>query len=521
MLEKLKSALINRSKGVAKVLNTPTKQIIAAVFAFVIVGALIGIASFGAGTSATVASGDLQIQPVEVGQLTSSIGATGQVRAGQSATLNWQTTGIVEEVYVTEGQQVVDGEVLAYLEPSSLPQSVINAQSELLDAQDELDAFYDSFTGVSLASAQETLADAQDALDSTGYTFTSLQSPANATDIDQAYADVLLAQQNLDKAQDRYDPYSGKSEDNLTRASLLAALGDAQEAFDSAARTYNGLLNGANSTDLGVAEADYAVALANFTAAQEDYDRLLAGPTSEEIAAAEGLVTAAEANLNQAKIQSPFDGTITSAFSQSGDVVSGQTQAFRVDNLTQLFIDVEVNELDVNKVTVGQDVIISLDAIRNEEFQGEVVSVSLAGDNSSGVVNFEVTIEIFDTDERIKPGMTAAVEILISDETAVLLVPNQAIRLENGVQVVFVIDAQGALQPVTITLGQSSDTYSQVISGNLQQGDMIVLNPIDDNLATEGGAGFGAIRAIGGGGGQGGGGGNFGGDAGPGGGGRQ
>ena len=158
MLEKLKNALAttfsNLGKWLTKVFNTPTKQIIAAVLAFVLVGALIGIASFGGGTSTTVASGDLQVQPVEVGQLTSSIGATGQVRAGQSATLNWQTTGIVEEIYVTEGQQVVDGEILAYLEQSSLPQSVISAQSDLLDAQDELDAFYDSFTGVSLASAQ-------------------------------------------------------------------------------------------------------------------------------------------------------------------------------------------------------------------------------------------------------------------------------------------------------------------------------------------------------------------------------
>lgn len=509
MLAALRALFARLGKWLVKVLNTPAKQIVAGVIGLLLVGALIGVASFGTGGDrGATASGDLQVQPVELGQLTSSIGATGQVRAGQSATLNWGTSGIVENIYVIEGQDVLDGELLATLERNSLPQSVINAQSALLDAQEELDAFYESYEGLALAKAQEAVADAQEGLDSSGYTYTSLQSPAKNTDIDQAYADVLLAQQNLDKAQDKYDPYSGKSADNLTRASLLAALGDAQEAFDSAARTYNGLLSGANSTDLGVAEADYSVAVENLIDAQAEYERLLAGPRSAEIAAAESQVIAAEANLKQSLVESPFDGTVTVVYPQQGDIVSSQVQAFRIDNLSELYVEVEVNELDVNKVELGQTVIITLDAIRNEEFSGEVTSVSLAGDNSSGVVNFAVTIQIFDVDERIKPGMTAAVEILVTGEAAMLLVPNQAIRLENGLQVVYVMTPDGGLRPVSITLGQSSDTLSQVIAGDLQEGDLIVLNPIDENLAGEGGPGFGAFRTTFGGG-QPPGGGNF------------
>jgi len=487
-------------KWLVKVLNTPAKQIAAGVLGLILVGVLIGIASFGTGNTTSAATGDLQVQPVELGRLTSSIGATGQVRAGQSATLNWGTSGIVENIYVIEGQDVLDGQVLATLEQSSLPQSVIQAQSDLLNAQEELDAFYESYEGLALAKAQEAVADAQDALESSDYTYTSLQSPANSTDIDQAYVDVLLAQQDLDRAQENYDPYSGKSADNLTRAALLSGLADAQEAFDSVARIYNALLNGANSTDLGVAEADYSVAVENLIDAQEEYGRLLAGPTGVEIAAAESKLIAAEANLKLSLVESPFDGTVTAVFPQQGDIVSSQVQAFRIDNLSELYVEVEVNELDVNKVELGQNVIISLDAIRNEEFTGEITSVSMAGDGSSGVVNFAVTIQILETDERIKPGMTAAVEILVAEETAMLLVPNQAIRLENGVQVVYVVGSGEALRPVTITLGQSSDTLSQVVEGDLREGDLIVLNPIDENLASEEGTNFGAFRAFGGGG---------------------
>jgi len=484
----------------SKIFNTPIKKIIGSVVGLVLAGALIGGVSFSASQENGDATASLEVQAVEFGQLTSSIGATGQVRAGQSATLSWETSGIVEDIFVIGGQEVSDGEVLASLEQSSLPQNVITAQSDLLSAQENLEDLYESFEGLALAQAQEAVADAQDALDSSDYTYASLQTPANSTDIDEAYVDVLLAQQALDKAQDDYDPYSNKSEDNLTRASLLAALGNAQDDYDSAVRTYNSLINGANSTELSVAEADYSVAAENLLAAQVEYERLLAGPTSAEIAAAEAQVVAAEASMKHALVEAPFDGVITAAYPQEGDVVTSQVEAFRIDNLSELFVDVEVNELDVNQVRVGQSVTITLDAIRNEEFSGEVSSVSLAGDDSSGVVNFAVTIQIFGVDERIKPGMTAAVEIQVSEEAAMLLVPNQAIRLENGLQVVYVMNAEEGLQPVAITLGQSSDSLSQVVSGNLTEGDLIVLNPISENIASEdGGTGLGALRALGGG----------------------
>ena len=119
-------------KRLVKVLNSPVRQIGAAVLCLMLVGGVIGIASLGinGGSSGAAATEDLRVQAVEIGQLSSSIGATGQVRAGQSATLGWQTSGIVEVVNVTEGQEVVDGELLAYLEQGSLPQSVINAQSD-------------------------------------------------------------------------------------------------------------------------------------------------------------------------------------------------------------------------------------------------------------------------------------------------------------------------------------------------------------------------------------------------------
>jgi HlyD family secretion protein len=98
------------------------------------------------------------------------------------------------------------------------------------------------------------------------------------------------------------------------------------------------------------------------------------------------------------------------------------------------------------------------------------------GNIVQGVVEFTVTIALNDADEAVKPGMTAAVNIVVNQLENVLLVPNRAVRVREGQRVVYVMD-NGALQAVEITLGASSETVSEVIDGDLQVGDMVVLNP--------------------------------------------
>ena len=99
-------------------------------------------------------------------------------------------------------------------------------------------------------------------------------------------------------------------------------------------------------------------------------------------------------------------------------------------------MDVEVSEVDINSVSVGQAATLSFDAILNKNYHGEVVEVAKVGNNVGGVVNFTVTVELIDADELVKPGMTAAVNVVIQEETDVLLIPNRAIRLVDAERVV-------------------------------------------------------------------------------------
>jgi HlyD family secretion protein len=191
-------------------------------------------------------------------------------------------------------------------------------------------------------------------------------------------------------------------------------------------------------------------------------------------------VDAAQATLNMARLTAPFAGTVTEAQPLPGDQVSMGTPAFRVDDLSSLLVDVELSEVDINSVTVGQTVTLTFDAILGQEYEGEVVKVAQAGNVVGGVVNFTVTVELTDADELVKPGMTAAVNIVVKEINDAVLVPNRAVRLVDGNRVVFVMGEEGMPEDVEIRLGSSSDTMSVVVGGDLEEGDTIILNPTAD-----------------------------------------
>ena len=484
-----------------------------------------------------------QTQPISRGALTAVVGATGTVRSNQSAWLTWDTSGTVGQVDAFVGMNVTKGDVLASLEQTSLSQSVILAQADLVSAQQSLDALYDTDLQLAQAlqaienaekdlddllnpelqqaKALQAIADAEKAVDAAERTLRSLQTSASQADIDAQKAQVIIAKSALDRAQEKFDPYANKPEDNLIRANLLAQLSAAQDNYDRAVRTLNGMMsNSANSVDLAVAEANLATAQANLAQAQRDYEAikdgpstaevalaeakladaqknytdLLDGPAPNDIAAAEAHIAAAQATLTQIAIRAPFAGEITAVKALPGDQVSPNTQAFRLDDLSRLLVEVEISEVDINQIKIGQEVELTFDAIIGAEYAGTVIAISPVGEETQGVVNFLVTVELLNPDEQVKPGMTAAVSIITSTLENVLVVPSRAVRTVNGELVVYVMK-NGVPTPVVITLGASYESMSEVLSGDVTEGDPLVLNPPSQPLqfgpANDGGGPFG------------------------------
>ncbi len=416
-----------------------------------------------------------QTARVEHGTLTATIGATGSVRARQSATLTWQTSGTVERVNVRVGDRVVAGQVLATLDKASLPQSIILAEADLVAAQRNLDNLLHSKTPP--AQAQLNLAAAQQAVKDAERNYYNVTGKrASRETIENAEAQYTLAMKRVDEAQKIYDQYAHLPDDNPLKAQAYSNLYAAWQARDRALATLNWYLGKPSEMDISKAEAQLALAKAQLEDAQREWERLKDGPDAADIRAAQARVTALEATIHTARLTAPFAGIITIAHPLPGDQVSPGMPAFRIDDLSNLLVDVQVLEVDINTVQVGQPVTLTFDAILHREYQGKVVEVALAGENVQGSVYFNVTVAIEDADTNVKPGMTAAVTIVTRTLEDVLLVPNRAVRLVGGKRVVYVL-RNGVPTPVEITLGATSDSFSEVIDGDLAAGDLIVLNP--------------------------------------------
>ena len=269
-----------------------------------------------------------------------------------------------------------------------------------------------------------------------------------------------------------YDHASGDAGRALALSNLIAA----KQKRDSIQRNLNWYLGTPTELEQAILEADVALAEARLADAQREWDRVKDGPSRADIISAEARITAAEATLELARISAPFSGMITDVSLLPGDQVSPGTPVFRLDDLSHLLVDVDISEVDFNRIAVGQSVSLIFDAILDEEYQGIVVEIGQVGISIQGVVSFDVTVEIVGADQNIRPGMTAAVNIVVQQIDDVLLVPNRAVRVRNGQRVVYLMKA-GSLEIVEVELGATSDQYSQVMDGDIRAGDSIVLNP--------------------------------------------
>ena len=282
-----------------------------------------------------------QTVAAENGSLVASIGATGQVRANQSAVLNWQTTGRVEDLKVKVGDLVDAEQVLASLDQTSLPQNVILAQADLIGAQQALDDLYTNAENAK-SEALSRVSQSADQVRDAQYNLDNLTVPANQKDLEplEAYEQM---NQKLAAARQAFEPYKFTSETDETREQLKDDLDRAQSDFDAAVRRLQYVVA------MDVAEA-------NLENATKDYQTYQQGPDPQDILAVQARLAAAQATLNLAELKAPFGGTITDVIAKPGDQVAPSVTAFRLDDLSRLLLDVDVSEVDINNIQTGQPV---------------------------------------------------------------------------------------------------------------------------------------------------------------------
>ncbi len=249
---------------------------------------------------------------------------------------------------------------------------------------------------------------------------------------------------------------------------------------------------------------DGVVSQADFDTAETKYEQSLAAVKASEGSVAQTLGSYRQAltNLRYSVIKSPVDGIVVSRNVDVGQTVAASFQTptlFTIaQDLTKMQIDTSVDEADIGKVRVGESAVFTVDAYPEMQFRGVVAQVRNAPIITQNVVTYDVVITVENRDLKLKPGMTANVNIEVMRKDEALKLPSAALRFKPKAageeakppavagqrkisrpagQQVYILK-EGKPVPVPVKTGSTDDSYVEVIAGNLRQGEEVIVEQV-------------------------------------------
>jgi HlyD family secretion protein len=464
---------------------------------------------------------DYQIVAAKRDTLMGKIAATGSISPRTQINLNFKGTGRVSEVNVEFGQAVKKGAVLARLSAKELELSLEQAKNALKISQTQYAQTEAGPTAGEIAAAKASLASAKAAyektargpnpediasaragLDSANAALRKLQRGPTAQETTVAKANLEQARIALDQAQAAYDQVSWFGGIGALPQSLN--LQKATISYEAAQANYELATQGATESQVKAAQAqvaqaqsslerllqsptasEMALAESQVTQAQANLDRLTNSPTAEQLAIARGQVRQAEIAVEQAQLTldgaslvAPFDGIVALVNIQRDAFPSAGLPAVVLVDLSEFYVDVSVDEIDVTQINAGQDVILSLDALPGVNINGYVEKVAPTSTNLNGAVSYTVRVTIEKPDARVRAGMTTTVEVITARHENVLTVPNRAISLDRTTGKATVEKLVNGQPVVTeVTVGLRGDSTSEISAG-LRDGDQVIVRNI-------------------------------------------
>jgi len=266
--------------------------------------------------------------------------------------------------------------------------------------------------------------------------------------------------------------------------------------------------------DLSAAQSAYDESIADQAASAAQVDaanhQIQAAQAQRDVAntqliSAQSQVKQAQAGLQQAQldldhtnITAPVDGTVIARHMDIGQTVAASFQSptiFEIaQDLTKMQVDTNVDESDVGMVKVGQEANFTVDAYPTTTFQGTVRQIRKAPINVQNVVTYDMVVAVSNDQLKLFPGMTASVKILTNREDNVLKIPNAALRYrpvtakpagnavhaagkrsQNQGQNIWIVGPDGQPKAVRVKLGISDGNYTTVETGDLQEGEQIIV----------------------------------------------
>ncbi len=387
---------------------------------------------------------EFESEKVKRGSLTALVSATGKLESTTTVTVGSQVSGPVDEVLVDFNSEVVEGQVLARLDPSEFQARLAQAQAGLELALAGLEN-----ARANLANAQAAIAQAEAQILTAEATVSQERSQVESVQasVRNASANVTRARAEKENALLQFQRFEKLYEGELVAASELD---QARTTYRVQAAAYETALAGKDE-----AVAAHRRALARLKAVESD---LAASRTGRQAAqaqrrAAQAQVSSARAQVSQAQatkdqaavdlertsLRTPIDGIVIERKIEPGQTVAAAFQAPELfviaGDLKKMQVQADVSEADIGRVRNAQKVSFRVDAYPDREFEGQVVQVRaapVANDekttSATNVVIYGVLVSAPNPELLLKPGMTATVTIRAEQVEGALLVPNAALR---------------------------------------------------------------------------------------------
>jgi HlyD family secretion protein len=383
----------------------------------------------------------------EQGEIRSIVTATGTINPVITVLVGSQISGTIKALYADFNSVVREGQVVAQIDPAIFEAQVEQGRANVLSAQ------------ANLLNAQANLENAKANLAKTEVT-------------------VLDTKRTLDR-----------------NRPLLERNVIAQATLDTAQANY-----------------DTAVAQREVAKAQVESAKSQVESSKAQVEQAKASLKVGETNLRYTTIRSPVNGIVISRNVDVGQTVAASLQAptlFTIaKDLTQMQVDANVSEADIGRIAKDQEATFNVDAYPEKTFRGKVTEIRNAPITVQNVVTYDVVIQVDNKDLKLKPGMTANISVLTQHKEGILKVPNGALRFRPesakggtpkggplqkvGDQVkssqgdqgrtgrVWILSPEGEPIPVSIVLGITDGTFSEVVSGDLKEGMEIIVEEAMD-----------------------------------------
>ena len=465
---------------------------------------------------------------VDRGNLRNTVTATGALQAVTTVQVGSQASGTIAALYADFNSVVKKGQVVAQLDPAQAKAQVDQARANLQQARASLAqaqaAVTNSRAGITDAQARSLAAKSTVQNNQAGVSAAEANVAVLKAQQDDALS-LLKQQESLLKAgviaQRDYDV-------------AMTAYKTAEARYNQAIAQLNqSKLSEQSSASAGIAQSQAALEQSR---AQLQQSQAQVQQNAAQVQQAEAALSLAEVNLSHTTITSPIDGVVVSRDVNVGQTVAASLSAptlFTIANdLTQMQVIANIDQADIGLVEQAKSVKFSVDAFPGKEFDGKIQEMRLNPVNVQNVVTYNVVINVENPEQTLKPGMTANLTITIDERNNVLKVPNSALRFRpqdgerqrtgagagnsaagqgqgqgqgrrrdrqqgdsasgNGggdnsnfapasapvlpgqTRVVWVMGQDGKPQARRIKVGLSDGAATEVVEGNLNEGDMVI-----------------------------------------------